>query len=92
METLDGLVKSGAVSPGAREGAEIAAWASVHGLASLLVAEVLPLAPAERAQALQLILRTLLLGMGYAPGTLGPEGRPVNADPRPGSGRKKPRK
>lgn len=72
VDTLDGLVRSGAVTPAAREGAEIAAWASVHGLASLLVSEAMPLGPAERSQALGLILRTQLLGMGCAPALLGP--------------------
>jgi hypothetical protein len=78
------LVASGAVTPAARQGAEVAAWAAVHGLAALIVAEAMPLGTAERAQALGLVLRTQLLGMGCAPELLGPAGSPVDADPRPG--------
>jgi AcrR family transcriptional regulator len=72
VDTLDALARSGAVLPAARAGAEIAAWSAVHGLASLVVAQAMPLGPAERAQALALILRTQLLGMGCAPEFLEP--------------------
>lgn len=81
VDTLDALVRSGAVTPAAREGAEIAAWASVHGLASLLVSEAMPLGPAERSQALGLIFRTQLLGMGCAPALLGPAAEVLDIDP-----------
>jgi AcrR family transcriptional regulator len=80
VEALDALVASGAVTPAARAGAEIAAWSSVHGLASLLVSESLPLGAAERAQALGLIQRTLLLGLGCAPELLGPPAEPLEVD------------
>jgi len=83
VDTLDGLVRAGAVTPEARQGAEIPAWSAVHGLASLIVAEVMPLGLAERAQALGLVLRTQLLGMGCAPELVGPAADPVDADPRP---------
>jgi AcrR family transcriptional regulator len=82
VDTLDGLVRSGAVPPAAREGAEIAAWASVHGLASLLVAGALPLDLKEWRQALTLIVRTQLQGMGCAPGLLGLEGKRLPAERR----------
>jgi AcrR family transcriptional regulator len=81
VDSLDALVASGAVTPAARAGAEIAAWSSVHGLASLLVSGSLPLGAAERAQALGLIQRTLLLGLGCAPELLGPGGKRLEADP-----------
>jgi AcrR family transcriptional regulator len=82
VDTLDQLVASGAVAPAARAGAEIAAWSTVHGLASLLVAEAMPLGPEERGVAIGLVLRTQLLGMGCAPELLGPAARPVQVDPR----------
>ncbi len=72
VDSLDGLVRAGAITPAARAGAELPAWSMVHGLASLLVAKALPLGPAERAQATALTLRTLLRGLGCAPRLLGP--------------------
>lgn len=74
VDLLDGLVRGGVISAEARQGAEVAAWASVHGLASLLVEESLPLGPAERAQALGVILRTLFAGLGVAPALIGATG------------------
>ena len=71
VDELDGLVRCGVITAEARRGAEVAAWASVHGLASLLVEESLPFGPAERAQALGVIVRTLFLGLGVAPALLG---------------------
>jgi AcrR family transcriptional regulator len=83
VDTLDQLVTSGAVTPAARAGAEIAAWSGVHGLASLLVAEAIPLGPVERRIATALLVRTQLLGMGCAPALLGPAaGGAIDADPR----------
>jgi AcrR family transcriptional regulator len=83
VDTLDGLVRSGAIEPAAREGAEISAWSGVHGLASLLVSEAMPLGPAERTQALGLLLRTQLLGLGCAASLLGSAAPAPRADPRP---------
>jgi AcrR family transcriptional regulator len=91
VDSLDGLVRSGAITPARREGAEIVAWSGVHGLAALLVSEALPLGPVERAQALALIVRTQLLGMGCAPALLAPAVAPPQADPRARGGRKTPR-
>ncbi len=91
VDTLDGLVRAGAIAPAARAGAEIAAWASVHGLASLLVEGSLPLSAKGRTQAVGVIQRTLLLGLGGAPGLLGAiggVGAPLDADPRPGKARR----
>jgi len=85
VDALDGLLRAGAIAPSARDGAEIAAWASVHGLASLLVEGALPLSTAERAQALGHVQRTLLLGLGCAPSLLGPGSAKVEVDPRSGA-------
>lgn len=74
VDGLDSLARCGVIAAEARQGAEVAAWASVHGLASLLVEESLPLGPAERAQALGVIVRTLLAGLGVAPALLGATG------------------
>jgi len=90
VDALDGLVKAGAIAPAARAGAEIVAWSSVHGLASLLVEGALPLGCEERPQALGLVQRTLLLGLGGAPALLVGLGADLGtgpgpaADPRPG--------
>src|SRR5512140_1069780 len=82
VDTLDGMVRAGAISPAAREGAEIAAWAGVHGLASLLVEGAIPLDAAGRAQAFGVVRRTLLLGLGAAPALLGRAVAPPSIDLR----------
>jgi len=89
VDALDGLVRAGAIAPAARQGAEIVAWASVHGLASLLVEGSLPLGPAERAQALRLVQRTLLLGLGGAPMLLGASDGGPAVDPLAGKAKAK---
>jgi AcrR family transcriptional regulator len=71
VDTLDGLVTAGAIGAAARAGAEVTAWTGVHGLASLLVEGALPLGPAERAQAVALLGRTILTGLGCPPGLVG---------------------
>jgi AcrR family transcriptional regulator len=78
VDTLDGMVRAGAITAAARQGAEIVAWSAVHGLASLLVEGGLPLGNAQRAQAYGLVLRTLLLGLGVSPELAGP---PLGAPP-----------
>jgi AcrR family transcriptional regulator len=82
VDVLDALVASGAVNAEARQGAEIAAWSMVHGLASLLVDGALELGARERAQATALLGRTLLLGLGCHPVVAGPAAAPVDGDPR----------
>ncbi len=85
VDSLDGLVRSGAVAPAAREGAEIVAWSSVHGLASLVVEGALHLSAEERSTALDLILRTLLLGRGGSEELVAPAARGkrrLDPDPR----------
>jgi AcrR family transcriptional regulator len=79
VDCLDALVAAGVVGAQARAGAEIAAWAYVHGLASLIVDGALRLSKAERAETMRLGGRTLLAGLGGDPDVLGPP--PVPLDP-----------
>ncbi len=81
VDALDALVASGAIAPEARSGAEIGAWAGVHGFASLAMDGTLDLPPDERAAALRQSLRTFLIGLGVDPALLA---RPELADARPG--------
>ncbi len=67
MDVLDAMVATGVIDARARAGAEIAAWSGVHGLAALLVEGALPLPPRGRADAVRLMVRTLLLGLGGDP-------------------------
>ena len=86
-DTLDGLVRAGAIPPAARQGAEVSAWSAVHGFASLLVEGGLRLDPAERAAALGSVHRMLLLGLGVSPELAGPPlgaRLPVLRPPAPG--------
>ena len=88
VDTLDEMVRAGAIAPAAREGAEVAAWSAVHGLSSLLVDETLPLDAAERAQAYGVVTRTLLLGLGVSPALLGPAVAQPPLDTRPAGARR----
>ncbi len=84
VDTLDDLVRAGAISPAAREGAEFAAWSGVHGLSSLLVEGGLPLDAPGRRLAFAVVARTLLVGLGGAPALLGPAAPAPPIDlPRP---------
>ncbi len=85
LDVLDELVAAGVIPARNRPGAEIAAWALVHGLAGLLVEGVLPLAPKERTAAFRGAARTLLLGLGCDP-ALVPTTTPVIIDPRASEG------
>jgi AcrR family transcriptional regulator len=76
LDSLDALVSTGAIPAGARAGAELAAWSSVHGLASLIVEGALKLTKAERLQAIRHLAGTILTGLGCDPATLGPLGPP----------------
>jgi AcrR family transcriptional regulator len=84
VDTLDGMVRAGAITEAARQGAEISTWAAVHGLASLLVEGGLPLGAAEGARTYGVLLRTLLLGLGVSPELAGPQlgGPPVDLAPK----------
>jgi AcrR family transcriptional regulator len=91
VDTLDGMVRAGAMTAAVRPGAEIAAWSAVHGFASLLVEGGLPLGAAERARAYGVVQRMLLLGLGVSPDLAGP---PLGTPPRelrPDRRRRKPK-
>lgn len=61
---LDDLVDAGALPPDRREGAEYAAWSSVHGLAALLVDGPLQHMPApEVRRALDTVLAVVTRGL-----------------------------
>lgn len=64
VESLDALVTCGAIAPAARQGAEVSAWSSVHGFASLIVDGVLEMTKAERFEAMRHVAATLLKGLG----------------------------
>lgn len=83
VDTLDGMVRAGAIAAAERPGAEIAAWSTVHGFASLLVEGGLPLGAAERARAHDAVRRMLLLGLGVSPELVGPPLAAPPADLRP---------
>ncbi|MCM2332861.1 MAG: WHG domain-containing protein [Anaeromyxobacteraceae bacterium] len=88
VDCLDGLVATGAMPGAVREGAELAAWAAVHGLAGLTVSEALRLGPAERALALSIVMRTVLQGLGCPASLLTPPRRAPDLDPRPPAARR----
>jgi AcrR family transcriptional regulator len=81
IDLLDELVAVGVITASARQGAEITAWSSVHGLSGLLVDGVLELNPQERAESVHALVRTLLVGLGCEPGLVRPAA-PVSVDPR----------
>jgi AcrR family transcriptional regulator len=88
VDALDALVATGAVPGAARQGAEVVAWSAVHGLASLIVSGSLLLSPAERAQSLALVLRSVLQGLGCPPALLPPAPPTPAAIPQPLRARK----
>lgn len=83
VDVLDELVAAGVIPSATRPGAELGAWAMVHGLSALLVDGAVDLSTRERATALATIVRTMLLGLGADPRLLpaAPAGRAI--DPRP---------
>lgn len=88
VDALDDLVSAGAVPAASRAGAEVVAWASVHGLSSLLVDASLELGPAERGAATTLLCRTVLGGLGCAPSLLAAVAPAPEIDPRPPAARR----
>ncbi len=70
--SLDGLVATGAMPADRRPGAEIAAWSMVHGFATLLLSDALPLTARQRAGALRIVWRSVLLALGCDPALLPP--------------------
>jgi AcrR family transcriptional regulator len=90
VDTLDGMVRAGAITAAARQGAEIVAWSAVHGFASLLVEGGLPLDAAERARAYGVVQRMILLGLGVSPALVGPPPRATLPELRPTGAPRKP--
>lgn len=84
-DVLDELVATGVIGAQARAGAEIVAWSGVHGLAGLLVEGAIPLPPRGRADAVRLMARTLLVGLGADPALAPTPSSVVDANPRPPS-------
>jgi AcrR family transcriptional regulator len=70
--TLDSLVISGAIPAERRPGAEIPAWSIVHGFSTLLVDGALPLTARQRAGALRILSRSVLLALGCDPALVPP--------------------
>lgn len=62
--TLDELVHTGAIPVEGRAGAEIPTWSMVHGLATLLADGALPVTARQRSDAIQVVARALLRGLG----------------------------
>jgi AcrR family transcriptional regulator len=90
-DTLDGMVRAGAITAAARRGAEICAWSTVHGFASLLVEGGLPLDAAGRARAYGVVQQRILLGLGVSPELAGPPLGATLPELRPEQVRRKPR-
>jgi AcrR family transcriptional regulator len=86
VDTLDGMVRAGAITAAARQGAETFAWSAVHGFASLLVEGGLPLGAAERTRAYGVVQRMILLGLGVSPELAGPPLGATLPDLRPDTG------
>lgn len=85
-DTLDELVRTGAIPPARRAGAEIPAWSAVHGLATLLVDGALPVTARQRAGAFVVVARSLLHGLGCDEALLPPT--PTRwEEPHPGHGK-----
>lgn len=66
-ESLDGLVTAGILDTAHREGAEMLAWTSVHGLATLVLSGVLPTTK-ERKAALERVLGFVVQGLSNLSG------------------------
>jgi hypothetical protein len=84
-DTLDELVRTGAVTPERRAGAHVPTWSTVHGFAALLVDGALPITQRQRGDAYRLIARTLLLALGCDQALL-PAAPTLWEGPHPGHG------
>lgn len=82
VEALDGMVAAGAIPPERRAGAELVAWSSVHGLASLLVDGALPPELRERKVLVATVHHAIARGLGCDPALLPEPPPPLDADPR----------
>jgi hypothetical protein len=81
VDALDGLASAGVIGARSRAGAEIVAWAAVHGLASLLVEGSLRLSARDRAAAVRRVQQNVLRGLGCDPELAGSV-EVVDTDPR----------
>jgi AcrR family transcriptional regulator len=62
-DALDALVTTGELAPDLRPGAPMVAWAAVHGLASILVRQMVP-EPAEERAAMDAVMRGVKRALG----------------------------
>jgi AcrR family transcriptional regulator len=69
ISTLDDLVRSGMLDAERRDRAELVAWASVHGVATLLIdGPLLGLPPSEREAIVERLLTVIISGiLGFDP-------------------------
>jgi AcrR family transcriptional regulator len=81
MDALDGMAATGAIPAERRKGAELASWASMHGFATLVVDGALPLRPRARREALRVMVRVLMLGLGCDPALVPEGGAAPDVDP-----------
>ncbi len=81
---LDGLVATGAMPQERRPGAEIPAWACVHGISTALIDGAMPFTARQRADSLRILFRTLLLGLGCDQALAPPPPPPSWKDPNLG--------
>ena len=66
VAALDGLVESGAITPKARVDAELPAWAAIHGLAALLVDNLISIdTKADLVAVIDKVTNNILRGLGY---------------------------
>jgi hypothetical protein len=86
IDALDALVAAGVVPAEARPGAELPAWAMVHGLSALVVDGALQLAGRERTAVIAATVRTTLAGIGADPSFLPPRQVLPALDPRQAAG------
>ena len=64
---LDELLESGSIDPGARDGADLTAWATVHGLATLINRGAIEASGEARERTIERSCRTVLAGLRHLP-------------------------
>ena len=66
VAALDDLVDSGVITPQSRIDAELPAWAAIHGLAALLVDDLINITTkADLVAAIDKVISNILRGLGY---------------------------
>lgn len=81
VDVLDQLAASGAIPAERRKGAELVWWAAMHGFAALCVSGAWPISPRARREALRVMLRVLMLGLGCDPVLVPEPGSAPDVDP-----------